>query len=131
MRLQSVILVSAVIAALTTSTLGYTGIWNKFRQSPNHDFLEEAYIIVDQIQLWYMRPLSSNGGGKSFMKFNFNKLGYNVGENDLQLSTEHGKIRLQNIRSFYFDMVIEADDGTMLSAHNLSYDTRPVFIVKE
>ena len=130
MRLQTIILVCALFTALTTSTLGYTGVWSRLRQDRYHDQLEEAYRIIDQAQLWYLRPLSSNGGGKSFMKLDFNQLGFDVGENKFSLQIDHGEIELQRLRSFHFDMVITGNDGTVLSSRNLSYDTRPTFTVE-
>jgi len=126
-KAQLIILTTVGIAALATAMLGYTGIWSKLTTDPYYDVKQEAYSAIERAQLWYMRPLSSGGGGKSFMDLDFKVLGYDVGADSNFWQGRYGALRLQKHRVFNFDMTIKANDGTVFSSHDLAYDTRPVF----
>lgn len=129
-KLQSVVLMTALIASVITSTIGYTGLWNSFGEKPHDQLREKAYDIVDKAQLWYLRPSASSGGGNSFMNLDFQKLGYDVSGDSKILRSKLGEIRIERLRTFHFDMLIKTNKGVALAARNLSYDARPVFVIE-
>ncbi|MDP8238914.1 MAG: hypothetical protein P9X24_07480 [Candidatus Hatepunaea meridiana] len=123
-----IILLIIGIFAITTAIGGYTGLFKKLTRDPYYDLKQESYLVIDKTQLWFVRPLKYNGGGKSYIGLDFQKIGLSNQPNSLNWKGKFGLYTIMNIHRTSFDLLIKAKDNTKFIVEKIRFDTRPVLI---
>ncbi len=120
-----IILIVVGVFAILSALAGYTGLYEKLTRDPYFDLKQEAYMIIDQAQLWYSRSLAYGGGSKSFTNLDFQKLKLSDKPGSITYKGKFGGYTLSIIRSDSFDLIAKAPDGVEFEAKQLRFDTRP------
>lgn len=121
-------LITVGLLALLTALFGYSGFYDKISSEADEEIKTEAYRIINHAQLWFLRNESQGGGNRSFLEIDFEKIGYSNEEGKLEITMNNATYTITNIRRHFIDLQIEMENGEVMVARNLTYNTEPVFL---
>jgi hypothetical protein len=111
----------AILAAL----LGYSGAYNALTHDPYHDLKQETWAVIDQAQLWFNRSKAYDGGSKSFIDLDFQKLKLLNKPGSITFQGKHAKYEISNLCGDSFDLIVKAPDETEFVAKQIRFDSTP------
>ena len=125
MTRDRIILLLLGVFALASVILGYSGLYDRLAVDHRHDLKREFYHIVDQAQLWYIRPLEYGGGGRSFVGLDFQKIGLANHPGMMTWNGECAHYTITDPRFDSFRLLADTPDGAVFETMNIRFDTRP------
>ncbi len=130
-RRERFILAIVGLFALGTALVGYSGLYRQLLPRHDRELELECYRVIDVTQLWFARPEAFGGGGRSFIGFDFHKIGLTDRPGAVTYQGEHADFAIENLRADAFDLIAVSTDGTRLESRNIGFDTRPALERKE
>ena len=121
------IFISLGIIAISGALLGYGGLSKIIIGDPYHSLKEDLHFIVDQIQLWYFRPVEWNGGGESFLGLDLRLIGLPGEVDRFRWKSANGTFEITGLEENSFDLLITASDGQKFTCTNITSDTYPIW----
>jgi len=123
-RTRIIILLVGLFAILA-SLLGYSGIFKAMTHDPYHELKQETWAVIDHAQLWFTRSKAYDGGSKSFIGLDFQKLRLSDKAGSITFQGKHAGFEISSLRRDSFDLIVRADDGTEFIVRQIRFDSVP------
>lgn len=124
MNRNRLILLAVALFAIATGLFGYTGLWREITRPADRHLRVECYQIINDAQLFYMRPRHYGGSGGTFAIMDAYLLGYVETPGTTEWTGKNGTFRLENLTLTSFDLIATGKKGKQIAFRNVEYDTR-------
>jgi|GEM_PF-5782287 len=124
MSKKRIIILAVALFALATGLFGYTGLWREIIRPTDRDLRVECYQIINEAQLYYMRPRHYGGSGGTFAYLDGYLLGYSEIPGVSEWNGKHGTFRIENTTLTSFDLIATGKRGKRIEFRGVEFDTR-------
>ena len=121
---QRLFIALLAIFAILSAIGGYSGLFDELTRDPYRDIKEEFLTVVEKAQIWYSQPVSRGGGGRSFIDFDFRRIGLSDKSGSITYQGEHGRFLIASLQDQSFGLIGIARDSTELKMDKIRFDTR-------
>ncbi|MFC2150480.1 hypothetical protein ACFLQV_03140 [Calditrichota bacterium] len=127
MKLKEKIIIGFFLLGFAAASYGhYYSVRSPYSITEQTAFHRELLSIIDDAQLYYVKPALYGGSNRTFRALDFNKLGYTQSIGAITWQGQHGKYIISGSRPDSFDLVGTNAQGEQYEAFMTGYDTLPI-----
>ena len=91
---------------------------------PDAPLRQECWDIINNAQLWFLRPEYYGGSSGNFLALDSFVLGYSINKGETEWQGKTGTFKIENRTRDTFDLIATDPDGHRIEYRFIQFDTR-------